>query len=411
MQKLKEAHLFRGQLIPIGGKMVERYNDCLKTLGFEPTNLVAFSIDGLGWSPEIAEERDNLYYLNHGEANSHGIIVSPLQKGAPVYMPNHSFDRELMKLIFKTYSDQITDITRDSAICLDFDQGIDAFYEPLDMLRYREVIVRFKLIHGIGKAQQEQFQLIEKFKSGNNFIDEKIHAQLLDSAKKYGDLRHRNLDLPELKYDVSSYFSRAFGGVYVLKDFIKDMIIFEDETMFKKAIDDTSYDILMFHIDHDELVEKLRDHLIAECHLDQVVQTPRYERIKKFEFHQELKNGSHPIKEILEDKILFKSYLNKIELNSLKKINGVEIYLERLQRSNQYKLEDMVDLDFYHALHQPHSSLEPIHQDLIWKLLVNISPKDVLFLFWYDKEQFYKAYQTWDDSFQDWVIEQIRNNI
>ena len=90
---------------------------------------------------------------------------------------------------------------------------------------------------------------------------------------------------------------------------------------------------------------------------------------------------------------------------------GVELYLERLERSNAYKIEDMVDQSMYFALHQPHSSLSTKHRDLIHKLLINIAPKDILFLYWYDKEQFYKSYETWDDSFRDWVIETISNNI
>ena len=109
--------------------------------------------------------------------------------------------------------------------------------------------------------------------------------------------------------------------------------------------------------------------------------------------------------------MLFRRYLNKIDAHALKRVTGVEIYLERIERSNAYKINDLVDQSFYYALHEPHSSLEPKHQDLIWKLLVNVSPKDVLFLYWYDKEQFYINYESWDDSFQDWVIETISNNI
>ena len=125
----------------------------------------------------------------------------------------------------------------------------------------------------------------------------------------------------------------------------------------------------------------------------------------------ELKKPEHPVKDILSDKILFRKYLNKIDAQALKRVTGVEMYLERLERSNAYKVHDLVDSHMYYALHEPHSSLEPKHQDLIWKLLVNVSPKDILFLYWYDKEQFYKSYETWDTSFQDWVIETISNNI
>jgi hypothetical protein len=90
---------------------------------------------------------------------------------------------------------------------------------------------------------------------------------------------------------------------------------------------------------------------------------------------------------------------------------SVERYLEKLKISNQYKMATIVDKKMLDALHNPHSSLQAKHQDLIWKLLVNVSPIDVLFLYWYDKEEFYKQFEKWDDSMKEWVIETIRNNI
>ena len=90
---------------------------------------------------------------------------------------------------------------------------------------------------------------------------------------------------------------------------------------------------------------------------------------------------------------------------------SVERYLEKLETSNQFKIADIVDLKMFEALHKPHSSLDAKHQDLIWKLLVNISPKDVLFWYWYDKQDFYSNFKTWDDSLKDWAIETISNNI
>lgn len=411
MQKLKAANLYRSELIPVNGKLVERYNECLKTLGFKPTKLKSFSIDGIGWSPEIAEERKDIHYLNHGDANPHGIIITPLQKGKPVYVPFHSFDRDIMKLVFKERAQQINDITRDNALCLDFDQNIDAFLEPLDILKYKDVVVSFRLINHLDKIQKEQLELVEIFKEGNNFIDEKLHQKLLDSAKTHGDLRNRNLLIEEVHYTTDSFFTRAFGGIYVLRDFISPIVVFVDNEVYKKAIKDTIHDVLIYQISQPELIEKLRDHLIIECDLEKVVNSARYERIKKCMFHEILEKAEHPIKDILDDKVLFKSYLNRIDVKSLKKVNGVEIYLERLERSNAFKINDLVDQQLYFALHQPHSSLDVKHQDLIWKLLVNIAPLDVLFLYWYDKDKFYDLYDSWDDSYKDWVIAIIRNNI
>ena len=109
----------------------------------------------------------------------------------------------------------------------------------------------------------------------------------------------------------------------------------------------------------------------------------RYERIKKYEMASYLKDTQHPIKDILNDPILYKSYLNKLDIKARKKVMSVERYLEKLETSNQYKISDIVDSKMFEALHQPHSSLAAKHQDLIWMLLVNISPKDVLFMYWY----------------------------
>ena len=411
MQKLKAANLYRSDLIPVSGKLVERYNLCLEKLGFKKTKLKSFSIDGLGWSPEIAEEKKDLNYLNHGEANPHGIIISPLQKGKPVYVPTHTFDRDMMQLIFKEHGNAINDITRDCAICIDFDQHIDAFFGPLDVLKYDTFTINFHLINNLFHIQEEQLQLVEKFNHENNFVDEVIHQELLESAKKHGDLRNRKLYLKPIVFQTNSFFTVAFGGIYVLRDFISPILVFQDEEAHKEAIKDTVHDVLIYHISQPELMDKLRDHLIIECNLEELVKTPRYERIKKVMLFNELKKMEHPIKDILNDNVLFRRYLNTIDANALKRVIGVEIYLERLERSNAFKIHDLVAQDFYFALHQPHSSLDLKQFDLIWKLLVNVSPKDVLFLYWYDKEQFYKSYETWDESFQDWVIETISNNI
>ena len=411
MDKLIQANLYRSELIPVSGKLVERYNKCLVKLGFTKTKLKTFSIDGIGWSPEIADEKKDLHYLNNGDANPHGIIISPLQKGKPVYVPFHTFDRDIMKFVFKIHEKKINDITRDCAICLDFDQNIDAFYEPLDVLKYNNITISFHLINDLDKIKAQQLELVETFNRDNNFIDETIHQQLLESAKKHGDLRHRDLDLHELQFTTDSFYTKAFGGVYVLRDFIKPIVVFEDKKWHKEAIKDVSYDVLIYHIHQPELMDKLRDHVIIEYDLEAVVKTKRYERIKKFEMFQQLKKVQHPIKNILEDPLLYKSYLNKLDIDARKKVMSVERYLEKLETSNEFKIADIVDVKLFEALHQPHSSLEAKHQDLIWMLLVNISPKDVLYLYWYDKEAFYNSFKSWDDSFKEWTIETISNNI
>ncbi|KOY53203.1 DUF6638 family protein [Polaribacter dokdonensis] len=410
MQKLKQANLYRNELIPISGKLVERYNKCLVKLGFTATKLTSFSIDGIGWSPEIAEEKNEVFYLNNGEANSHAIIITPLQKGLPIYNPYHSYDIELMKLVFKNYAKKIQNITRDSALYLDFDQQIDVFYEPLDVLKYKDITINFHLIDDLKKAKKEQLKLVETFNKDHNFIDENLHQQLITSAKKYGDLRERDIELLPIIYTSDSFYTKAFGGVYLLRNFIKPILIFEEKEAYKEAINDTTYDVLMFHVAQPELMSQLKDHVIIECDLETEVGSKRYERIKKFIFGEALKETQHPVNDILKDKTLFKSYLNKIDLETRKKVMSAERYLDKKKVNKNIRIADVVDERLYFALHKPHSSLRANHQDLIWKLLVNIAPKDVLFWYWYDKEDFYTNFKTWQESKKDWVIDTIRNN-
>lgn len=414
MDKLIAANLYRSESIPVNGALVSRYNQCLVLLGFKPTKLTSFSIDGMGWSPEIAAEKKDVDYLNNGDANPHAIIVTPLQKNKPLYMPFHTFDREIMKLIFAEYAAQISDITRDGAICVDLDQGMDVLYEPLDVLKYKKISISFRLLNDIDRIQQEQLETVALFNKDNNFIDQEIHEKLLASGRKYGDLRERKLTLKPLYFDSGSFYTRAFGGMYVLRDFIVPIVVFKSQDAYKQAIKDTHHEVLIYHIEQKELLPKLCEHVIVVYDLDQVVSTKRYERIKNYIFYEELKELSeldHPVQRILDDKMLFKSYLNKIDIESRKRVVCVERYLEKTSISNEIKIDGFVDDDFFHALHQPHSSLSGEHQDLIWKLLVNISPKDPLHLYWYDKDRFYEHYGSWDTSFKDWIITYINKHI
>ena len=94
MKALQESGFFgKGLVAVVDPHMVARYNACLQALGVSPTALERFAIDGLGWSPQVAREKDDPDYLSHGEANLYAIILSPEQAGRPVYRPMHSFDR------------------------------------------------------------------------------------------------------------------------------------------------------------------------------------------------------------------------------------------------------------------------------------------------------------------------------
>ncbi|RMB64182.1 hypothetical protein EAX61_00205 [Dokdonia sinensis] len=407
MEKLKAAGLYGGALVTLTGALARRYNECLAMLGVAPTKLERFSIDAMGWSPEIAAEKQEDFYLNSGEANTNAIIISPAQRDKPVHMPSHSFDRDLMEAVFTAFAKAIKDITKDSALCVHIDQKIDTFFEPFDLLRYDKITVSFEVLNKLDIVQQEQNNLITTLTTGNNFIDRDIHRQLLESAKNYGDLRNRKLSIDPMTLEVKSFYTRAFGGVFVLRDFIKDILIFEDKAVFEKAIQDTGHDVLLFHISHDEMLSTLVSHLVLENDMKKASKSSRYDRIKKHRFMQSVTETEHPLSEILDSHFLFKKYLSGLDINAQKQLNGVETYFQKVIINKELKQKDFIDDLYYKALHIPHSAMEDELKSLVWKLLVKIAPVDPVHLFWYDKTTFYKLYEGWDESYKEWVIAQI----
>ena len=410
MKKLRAAGLFGGGMVALTGSLAKRYNECLELLGVASTKLKTFSIDGMGWSPEIALEKKNNFYLNNGPANVNAIIITPDQKDLAVHMPSHSFDSDVMKTIFSTYSSEIRDVTKDAALIAHLDQEMDALFEPFDLLRYNQIVVRFKVLHDLYKMQQEQDALVALFRDKNNFIDREIHKELLKTANDYGDLRHRKLKFEPIFHEVGSFYTRSFGGVFILKEFIKPILVFEDEKVFKGSIQDTAHDVLLYHIRHDELMETLVNQLILEKNLKQAAKSTRYKRIKNHRFIRYLEKKEHSLKEILDSHFLSKKYLNQLDIETQKKIAGVEIYFQKFIVDKSLKMEDYVDQEYLKSLHQPHSSLEMEDRELVWKLLTKIMPNDPLHLYWYDKEGFYREYVNWDPDYREWVIECILKN-
>ncbi len=410
MEKLKASGLIGGALAPISGSLAERYNGCLAMLGVAPTKLKSFAVDAMGWSPEISEEKKEPYYLNIGEANSSAIIVTPAQKDKPVHMPFHSFDRDIMRAIFAAYEREIRDITKDSALCVHLDQSIDAYYEPLDLLRYKKLSVSFKLLHDLDTKQRAQQELVSLFEEGNNFIDRDIHNKLLESARNYGDLRQRKLDLEPIALTINSFYTKAFGGIFVLRNPGNDIMVFETMEVFDQAINDTVHNVSLYHISHPELMAALVNNGIAIFDIKKAAKTKRYARIKKQLFVTHLKAIAHPLHEVLDSPFLFKKYLNELDLETRKKIMSVELYNQRKIVERDLNIEDVVDLQYTKSLLEPKPTLDEEVRELIWKLLTKIAPLDPLHLYWYDKEQFYKAYTQWEPSYREWVINCILKN-
>jgi hypothetical protein len=411
MEKLKRSELFGAALVPVTGALVERYNKCLSFIGTAPTQLSSFHIDAMGWSPEIADEKNDFLYLNSGEANPNAIILSPKQNDKPAYSPFHSFDKDIMHHIFKKQKHIIKDITRDAAICVDLDQYIDAFYEPEDLLKYNQISVDFTIIDDLYNIQQQQLKLIKEFNEEDNFLEESLHLKILASARKHGDLRSRTLKMDRMNFLTTSFYTRAFGGVYVIRkqDSGKNILIFENKEEADKV--KTSSSTKSFHISDERFFSALAAEKMLILDPKQSDTIGYFERVKKTIFLSHLKDATHSLSDIIENSNVYKRYLNRLDASTRKQL----MILDRLQLKakdpNALAIDGGLTPEILACIQIPSPDIPVKLQELIWKLIVKTATyKDPLFLYWYDKETFYTEFNNWDSSYQDWVIKLIKQN-
>jgi hypothetical protein len=404
MDKLRAAGLYMSSLYPLKGKMVERYNQCLLSLGLEPTGLSSINIDAIGWSPEVAEEKEEIHYLNHGGANPYGIIMSPEQNGLPIYFPFHSFDRDLVDLFFKENLEAIKDITADAAIIINLDQDIDAFYEPSDLVDYSMVTVGYKILGELDREQIKQNTLVQKMYRGHNSLDVTLHHKILASATKHGDLRGRSLQLREIDYQTTSFYTKAFGGVFVLRSKTEGhLLIFES----MEEINKYQHTYMAEHIASPNLLNELVSR--GYIHFDATkIGRERIERITQYYFAESVDGAEHSLSDVLTNKSLYLKYLNQLSQEAKMQVIGPIKFLEKIASGHNPERTRYMTDDIFRALHSP---VHDANSSLMWMLICRMQPTDPFYTYYFDKELFYAQFANYSEGYKEWVIKLITEEL
>jgi len=260
IQELISAGLFQRGLIDIESpELVRRYNACLAEIGLDKTALKRFKIDRMGWSPDIAEETDNYYYLAHGPSNPFAIILTPDQATAPIYFPTHSYDWEMTDTWFRIHRAQVADVTRDAALWLDMDQMVNVYEKPEDLLMVHEVVVKTHSTNSIiGEAIRQKGMITRFMQEPDAHLDSSLIERIKASGRKVGDLRARNCIIRDFHFpDVIDFYARVINGVFVLRSHGDEPIIASRDSQWAKANN-------IFVADAG-LIDSLATHRYVEC--------------------------------------------------------------------------------------------------------------------------------------------------
>lgn len=411
MQKLIDARLYGHELVTVDDpKIVGRYNKCLESCGIKPTNLGSFHVDGIGWSPEIAQEKGERLYLMNGTPNQVAIIVTPNQRNKPVYCPINSFDRSLMDAFFQNFADEAADITTEAGICLDLEKDFSRFESPHDLFLVDAVTARPFTANNTIAAAEEQQTLVKKFmEEDTSWRDEKLIEKLIESAKKHGDLRSRKMFIPSWQFkNLKHFHTLAFGGVFVFRPSRKrkknsGILIFEQkEESIKLQLDG------VYHVDDRTLLEELEKARLIELNLDANIPflTERCEYLCAQEICMAFPDITYG--ELSPSKK--KKLLVEIKSHLPPTLFELERIIKKIHRGASIA-EIIADIaisdELRKILMRPHSSLAAEYKSVVWQVLLRMNSHDVVRLYAEDKNLFYALYETWTETRKNWAIGQI----
>ncbi len=384
--------------------LVGRYNDCLIALGLKPTALRQFQIDGQGWSPEIAEEQGNPTYLSHGGAVQFAVILTPDQKGKPVYQPFYSFERAILADLFRRGEGAIARITQSSGISVQMDPGLSELTKLADLLMVRSVTVSLADTAGLIQAADGQRQLVYRFcNEAEAWTDADLRKALVESGHQFGDLRFApSFKISSQFTEVECYYTQAFSGVFVLRAHPGQQ---ELVVSSKKILTTVSRSgCRVFDYSDRGLFARLADLGLIEIPLDWY------------------KNNLGVLQMLRETMLVAAIYRHDDEIDFMKLTEAQRkryIIDHRKQLPAEFSALERLEQKIVHddpidpyrlptkmrwLLARPHRSLSLATAEVVWKLICRVSPSLVTNWYAYDKETFFARYAEWSNGRRTWTV-------
>lgn len=408
---LIESGLFGGGLVRLRkSEDIARYNDALVDFGIAPTSLNEISIDGAGWSPEIALEKGNRRYMDQGEANQSVIIATPDQERLPIHVPAQSYERRLLANFFARSRREIADITTSACVRLHLEQGMTSFETPKDLLYLEHVVVQASCGKLYDEVATQKALATEFLSEGNQWFDAELRKRIIESGRTSGNLLRRRVEIPDFPFTlIGNFWHRAFGGVFVLQAGKDKILIVEDEKLLpglepergerysvfsiaqkKELIEHLlSEDLIEFDLayykEHPEELNELKNYIVADivCRCEPDCDFAAMSAPKRKSVLVDSKDAEQPLLPSLER---FTRTLSGKSVKALHMHEGLGLHLLR-----------------------PSEKAGENAQSVLWMLLLLLqeNPFNVLRLYEHDKERFFALFETWSASKKRWAARYV----
>ena len=220
MDLLLENELIYGRLLPVEERhLIERYNKALKAFGLKATKLKTFEIDRTGFSPQVAEELGDPFYLDPNEVNRRFIILTPEQIDLPVVHTAFSNTSQLIHEFMSKNQRAIDALTIKDVIYGEIEDSVAKVESIEDLLSINQVEFRVLSAEDVLGKASELGTLVDRLKrEPGAWRDNAMLERMVELARVTGDIRENALVPDQVIFRHNAYWTSHFGGLYVFVD-------------------------------------------------------------------------------------------------------------------------------------------------------------------------------------------------
>lgn len=209
--------LLRGFFRVDDALMVARYREGLAAVGAPQTGRRTFHVDAAGYSPEIAADLGDPFYLGVGVPDASAIILSVEQLGAPFVHPGMGYATAAFRAITSGATREITGITLREPLIGEVHSAptrLSTAHELADLSSFE---IRFRTPGGlVAGARELERRKAEFLASGRLWLDDDFIRDLAELALAVRELGQLSERFVESRHPLGPFYAAAFGGSYVL---------------------------------------------------------------------------------------------------------------------------------------------------------------------------------------------------
>lgn len=408
MNLLRENKLIFGSLYKVSEPhLVERYNRALEGFGLKPTKLKEIEIDMTGFSPQVADELGDHQYMDPAGVNRRFIILTPEQSELPVVHTQFSNTEDLMVKFYELNARALYALTIKDVVFGEIEDSVFTVDNIEDLLAIEQVEFKISTPSNLLARASELKSMSERLvKDPDAWRDSDLLKRMVRAAKVTGDIRTNTLLPDNVIFRNNTFWTAHFGGLYVFIDEESTTVIGDPSAPgFRRS---RPWQVSYLDIDDREAVY---DFLVNSGRIE----LPRGSWIERTGLlEQRSRMAALWLAKELEPELDFnrtdwrwvKSWMGR-NTGLVDNEGSIPLITWVIAQLSNWSDLDMHEINPHHRFVLCRATPEHTDRFLVNRLISEYLPFDYMMRYIYNKPAFYKEYETWPESYREYVVGEV----